>query len=49
MIGGLVALLLKADDPGIGHTAAASPAFESLEELATEADLVVVGSVSLPR
>ena len=49
VIGGLVALLLKADGPGIGYIAAAGPAFESLEELATEADLVVVGRVSLPR
>ena len=49
VIGGLAALLLKADDPGIGYMEAAGPVFESLEELATEAGLVVVGRVSLPR
>ena len=49
VIGGLAALLLKADDPGIGYMEAASPVFGSLEELATEAGLVVVGRVSLPR
>ena len=46
VIGGAMVLLLKNDDPGIRYMAAAGPVYESLEDLATKADLVIVGTVS---